>query len=70
MTEGPVSIYGEMVNLLWERGDVMAAMRLEGLWNELGAGIDFSLLCGYRTGGSRDGSLVERVSGLHSHRLP
>lgn len=68
--EGPLTIYGEMVNLLWQRGDVMAAMRLEGLWNELGAGTDFSLLCGYRTGGSRDGSLVARVSGLHSHELP
>jgi hypothetical protein len=68
--EGPLSIYGEMVNLLWQRGEVMAAMRLEGFWNELGAGIDFSLLCGYRTGGDRDGSLTTRVSGLHSHELP
>ena len=48
----------------------MAAMRLEGLWNELGAGIDFSLLCGYRTGGDRDASLVKRISDLHSHELP
>lgn len=68
--DGPVSIYGEMVNLLWQRGDVMAAMRLEGLWNDLGAGIDFSLLCGYRTGGDRDGSLGKRLSELHSHELP
>ena len=60
--EGPLSIYGEMVNLLWQRGDVMAAMRLEGFWNELGAGIDFSLLCGYRAGGERDESLSTRVS--------
>ena len=67
---GPLSIYGEMVNLLWERGDVMAAMRLEGLWNELGAGIDFSLLCGYRTGGDRDASHGTRISELHSHELP
>ena len=70
VSEGPLSIYGEMVNLLWQRGDVMAAMRLEGLWNELGAGTDFSLLCGYRTGGDRDASLVTRVSELHSHELP
>jgi len=70
VSEGPLSIYGEMVNLLWQRGDVMAAMRLEGLWNELGAGVDFSLLCGYRAGGERDASLSERVSELHSHELP
>jgi hypothetical protein len=68
--EGPLSIYGEMVNLLWERGDVMAAMRLEGFWNELGAGTDFSLLCGYRTGGDRGATLSPRVSELHSHELP
>ena len=67
--EGPLSIYGEMVNLLWERGDVMAAMRLEGLWNELAAVTEFSLLCGYRAGGVRYGPLVERVSELHSHQL-
>ena len=70
VSEGPLSVYGEMVNLLWQRGDVMAAMRLEGLWNELGAGTDFSLLCGYRTGGNRDGTLATRVSELHSHELP
>lgn len=70
VSEGPLSVYGEMVNLLWQRGDVMAAMRLEGLWNELGAGTDFSLLCGYRTGASRDASLVARISELHSHELP
>ena len=70
VSEGPLSIYGEMVNLLWERGDVMAAMRLEGFWNELGAGTDFSLLCGYRTGGDRERSLVTRVCDLHSHELP
>jgi len=70
VSEGPLSIYGEMVNLLWQRGDVMAAMRLEGLWNELGAGTDFSLLCGYCAEGERDASLVKRVSELHSHELP
>ena len=69
-SEGPLSIYGEMVSLLWQRGDVMAAMRLEGLWNELGAGTEFSLLCGYRTGGGRDASLGARISDLHSHELP
>ena len=68
--EGPLSICGEMVNLLWQRGDVMAAMRLEGMWNELRAGTDFSLLCGYQTGGCRDASLVTRISELHSHELP
>lgn len=45
-------------------------VRLGELTNELGAGTDFSLLCGYRTGASRDASLVTRISELHSHELP
>lgn len=45
--EGPVRVYGEMVAVLWEAGSVTAAMRLEELWNELGAAHDFALLCGY-----------------------
>ena len=41
-----VSIYGEMVGILWERGDALAAIRLERHWNDLAAELDFSLLCG------------------------
>lgn len=39
--------YGEMVALLWDRGEVLAAIELEGLWNELGRELSFSLLCSY-----------------------
>ena len=42
-----VRIFGEMVSLLWDRGDVLGALRLESLWNELAAVHDFTLLCGY-----------------------
>ena len=44
---GPVRIYGEVVALLWAGGHVNAALELEGLWNELGREIPFSLFCGY-----------------------
>lgn len=44
----PVCAYGEMVCLLWEAGNVSGAIDLERLWNELGAGSGFSLLCSYR----------------------
>lgn len=43
----PVRAYGEMVALLWDRGDVLAAIELEALWNELGRELSFSLLCSY-----------------------
>jgi MEDS: MEthanogen/methylotroph, DcmR Sensory domain len=44
---GPVRVYGEVVALLWAAGQVNAALELEGLWNELGRQIPFSLFCGY-----------------------
>ena len=42
-----VRVYGEMVALLWDAGDVAGAIELERLWNELGAHLPFSLFCGY-----------------------
>ncbi len=47
---GPVRAYGEMVALLWDTGLVNAAIRLEGMWNELGRKHEFSLFCGYSAG--------------------
>lgn len=44
---GSVRIYGEMVALLWDHGDVAGAIALEDLWNDLAAEIDFDLLCAY-----------------------
>ena len=43
----PVRAYGEMVALLWDAGDVLGAIELEKLWNELGRELAFALLCGY-----------------------
>lgn len=40
-------IYGEMVALLWELGQVPAAIALEDLWNDMAASFEFSLLCAY-----------------------
>ena len=43
----PVRAYGEIVALLWARGQVTAALDLERLWNELGREAAFSLYCAY-----------------------
>jgi hypothetical protein len=40
-------IYGEMVALLWQGGDVASAVALEDHWNGLRAMYDFDLLCAY-----------------------
>ena len=44
---GPVSAFGEMVALLWERGEVAAALELESLWNTAIAEQPIRLLCAY-----------------------
>lgn len=42
-----IRAYGEMVALLWDAGDVLGAIELEKLWNELAAELSFSLWCAY-----------------------
>ena len=42
-----VRVYGEMVALLWQAGNVNAAIILERLWNALGRQQQFSLKCAY-----------------------
>ncbi|MDP8931195.1 MAG: MEDS domain-containing protein [Actinomycetota bacterium] len=42
-----VRIYGEMVALLWEEGNILAAMALEDLWNQFAGSRAFSLMCAY-----------------------
>ena len=44
---GPLHIYGELVELFAEEANFHAAIELEELWNQLGAMVPFSLLCGY-----------------------
>ena len=43
----PIRIYGEMVSLLAERGDLRGAMQLEQAWNRAPSGAPVSMLCGY-----------------------
>jgi hypothetical protein len=44
---GPVSAFGEMVALLWERGEVVAALELESLWSSVTTERRVRLLCAY-----------------------
>jgi hypothetical protein len=46
-----VRAFGEMVALLWARGDIAATIRLERLWHEICKRRDFSLLCAYPKAG-------------------
>ena len=42
-----IRAFGEMVDVLWRRGQERAAIALEELWNELAEARSFALLCGY-----------------------
>jgi MEDS: MEthanogen/methylotroph, DcmR Sensory domain len=66
---GGVRAYGEMVSLLWMRGQHEAALELEELWNELIGSHPIALLCGYAAKAFPDGASSDpamRVSRLHA----
>lgn len=70
---GEVRIYGEMVALLWDRGDVNAAIALEDHWNDLGRERAFELLCAYPMRAFDDpalGAAFARVCEQHEHVIP
>jgi anti-sigma regulatory factor (Ser/Thr protein kinase) len=67
-----VRAYGEMVALLWDAGDVLAAIELEELWNDLGRELRFSLLCAYHSesvSGAEHAQALQQVCHLHSSVL-
>ena len=61
--------YGEIVGLMWERGDVNGAIALEALWNELQKQHRFTLFCGYPVIEDQLDE-VKRVCCSHSFVLP
>lgn len=68
-----VRAYGEMVDVLWQRGEREAAERLEGYWNELGRLQTFSLLCAYRLDNLDAGAYggpLDCVCRTHTHVIP
>lgn len=65
--EGVVRAYGEMVDLLWRRGERDAAIELELLWNDLARQYSFSLLCGYEMGPAMKKASRAEVCAVHTH---
>ena len=64
----PVRAFGEMVALLWARGDNAATIRLEHLWQTLCLAQGFSLFCAYpRSGFTQDaGDSIRQICETHS----
>ena len=68
-----VSAFGEMVALLWSRGNTEAAIRLEQLWNHLMQHYPLSLRCAYPMSGFHredQGSALLKICAQHSHVIP
>ncbi|MBO0847617.1 MAG: MEDS domain-containing protein [Nocardioides sp.] len=65
---GRVRVLGEMVAMLWQRGDVATAIALEELWNDVAQDLDLELLCVYPAEALGRGDLpqLRRVCREHS----
>ena len=70
---GPVCFFGEMVALLWERGNLEGALALESLWNDMAARHRFALFCAYAMSAleaSGDLAAAKRMCDRHSSVVP
>ncbi len=72
--DGPrLRIFGEMVAVLWDTGNINAAIKLERLWNELLQEHPFALFCAYPMSGFGEQALVQPlidVCSSHSRVIP
>lgn len=69
----PIAAYGEMVAVLWEKGNSAAALRLEQLWNDLALNRAFHLSCGWPLeffSRAADGRSVAEICSEHTHVSP
>jgi hypothetical protein len=68
-----VRAYGEMVDVLWQRREREAAIRLEEFWNDLAGLQTFSLFCAYYLDNLDPGAYggpLEHVCKVHTHLIP
>jgi len=65
--------WGEMVNVLWERGDVAASMNLEDLFDHLAHAHDIAIFCSFlmdNFNGDVHARMLPRLGENHSHLIP
>lgn len=65
--------WGEMVNVLWERGDVAASMNLEDLFDKLAEQHDIAIFCSFlmdNFNGEVHAHVLPRLGVNHSHLIP
>lgn len=65
--------WGEMVNILWERGDVAASMQLEDQFDQLAHEQDIAIFCSFlmdNFDGDVHARMLPRLGQNHSHLIP
>jgi hypothetical protein len=65
--------WGEMVNVLWERGDVAASMSLEDQFDQLAYKHDIAIFCSFlmdNFDGHVHAHMLPRLGENHSHLIP
>jgi len=65
--------WGEMVNVLWERGDVAASMGLEDLFHKLAHDREIAIFCSFlmdNFDGDVHARMLPRLGQNHSHLIP
>jgi hypothetical protein len=68
-----VRVWGEMVNVLWERGDVDASMNLEDQFDQLIKKRDIAIFCSFLMDNFNDDvhtRMLPRLGTNHSHLIP
>ena len=71
--DATIHAFGEMVDILWGRGQAEAAIALEELWNDLARTRRFALLCGYQLDifdVSVQTGVLPAVFHVHTHAQP
>jgi hypothetical protein len=65
--------WGEMVNVLWERGNAAASMNLEDLFDQLAKKHDIAIFCSFlmdNFNGDIHAHMLPRLGTNHSHLIP
>jgi hypothetical protein len=68
-----VRIWGELVDVLWERGEVAASMSLEDLFDQIGKKRELSTFCSFRMDNFNNDvhtRMLPRLGTNHSHLIP
>jgi len=65
--------WGEMVNVLWERGNIAGSMRLEDLFDQLAKKHGIAIFCSFLMdsfSGEIQAHMLPRLGKSHSHLIP